>query len=124
MTDEEVMQKNLTLSFEFSLYVTEHPSLQARFPRRAASCSCRATTLNLPEPIRRLRRERNNSTISPIAQWCLSRSNVFCPLVPESNIRALRLLPKSSRLLDRRRRFVALARPSTLMAMSDICGKG
>ena len=32
MTDEEVMQKNLTLSFEFSLYVTEHPEFASKIP--------------------------------------------------------------------------------------------
>ncbi len=32
MTDEEVMQKNLTLSFEFSLYVTEHPEFASTIP--------------------------------------------------------------------------------------------
>ena len=33
MTDEEVMQKNLTLSFEFSLYVTEHPEFASKIPK-------------------------------------------------------------------------------------------
>lgn len=32
MTDEEVIQKNLTLSFEFSLYVTEHPEFASTIP--------------------------------------------------------------------------------------------
>lgn len=32
MTDEEVMGKNLTLSFEFSLYVTEHPEFASEIP--------------------------------------------------------------------------------------------
>ena len=32
MTDEEVMGKNLTLSFEFSLYLTEHPEFASKIP--------------------------------------------------------------------------------------------
>jgi Family of unknown function (DUF5647) len=32
MTDDEVIQKNLTLSFEFSLYVTEHPEFASSIP--------------------------------------------------------------------------------------------
>lgn len=32
MTDEEVMEKNLTLAFEFSLYVTEHPEFASQIP--------------------------------------------------------------------------------------------
>jgi len=32
MTFEEIMEKNLTLSFEFSLYVAQHPEFAAQFP--------------------------------------------------------------------------------------------
>ncbi len=32
MTYEEIMEKNLTLSFEFSLYVTQHPEFASRIP--------------------------------------------------------------------------------------------
>lgn len=32
MTNEEIMEKNLTLSFELSLYVTEHPEFARQIP--------------------------------------------------------------------------------------------
>ena len=32
MTTEEIMEKNLTLSFEFSLYVTQHPEFASQIP--------------------------------------------------------------------------------------------
>jgi len=32
MPNAEIMEKNLTLSFEFSLYVTEHPEFAKRIP--------------------------------------------------------------------------------------------
>jgi len=32
MTFEEMMEKNLTLSFEFSLYVTQHPEFAGQIP--------------------------------------------------------------------------------------------
>ena len=32
MTHEEIMEKNLTLSFEFSLYVMQHPEFAKRIP--------------------------------------------------------------------------------------------
>jgi hypothetical protein len=32
MTYEEIMEKNLTLSFEFSLYVAQHPEFAKRIP--------------------------------------------------------------------------------------------
>ena len=32
MTFEEIMEKNLTLSFEFSLYVTQHPEFASQIP--------------------------------------------------------------------------------------------
>lgn len=32
MTDDEVMEKNLTLSFEFSLYVAQHPEFARQIP--------------------------------------------------------------------------------------------
>lgn len=32
MTNEEIMEKNLTLSFEFSLYVAQHPEFASRIP--------------------------------------------------------------------------------------------
>lgn len=35
MTPEEIMEKNTTLSFEFSLYVLEHPEFARRIPRGA-----------------------------------------------------------------------------------------
>jgi len=35
MTEEEIMAKNITLSFEFSLYVMEHPEFAEQIPRDA-----------------------------------------------------------------------------------------
>ena len=35
MTNEQIMQKNLTLSFEFSLYVAEHPEFARQIPPNA-----------------------------------------------------------------------------------------
>lgn len=35
MTYEEIMAKNLTLSFEFSLYVAEHPEFARQIPANA-----------------------------------------------------------------------------------------
>lgn len=32
MADDEVMEKNLTLSFEFSLYVAQHPEFARQIP--------------------------------------------------------------------------------------------
>ena len=32
MTPTEIMEKNLTLSFEFSLYVAQHPEFASRIP--------------------------------------------------------------------------------------------
>jgi hypothetical protein len=32
MTDAEIMEKNLTLSFEFSLYVIQHPEFASQIP--------------------------------------------------------------------------------------------
>ena len=35
MTYEEIMEKNLTLSFEFSLYVAQHPEFANRIPHNS-----------------------------------------------------------------------------------------
>lgn len=35
MTEEEIMGKNITLSFEFSLYVMEHPEFAKQIPKEA-----------------------------------------------------------------------------------------
>lgn len=35
LTDREIMEKNITLSFEFSLYVMEHPELADQIPEDA-----------------------------------------------------------------------------------------
>ena len=35
MTDEEALEKNLTLSFEFSLYLMEHPEFASKIPDRS-----------------------------------------------------------------------------------------
>jgi hypothetical protein len=35
LTKEEVIERNITLSFEFSLYVMEHPSFARQIPRDA-----------------------------------------------------------------------------------------
>lgn len=35
MTEEEIMEKNITLSFEFSLYVMEHPEFAEQIPQDA-----------------------------------------------------------------------------------------
>jgi len=35
MTYEEIVEKNLTLSFEFSLYLAEHPDFASRIPPNA-----------------------------------------------------------------------------------------
>jgi len=35
MTEEEIMEKNVTLSFEFSLYVIEHPEFAQQIPKEA-----------------------------------------------------------------------------------------
>ena len=35
MTEEEIMEKNITLSFEFSLYVMEHPEFAKQIPKEA-----------------------------------------------------------------------------------------
>ena len=35
MTDEEAIEKNLTLSFEFSLYLMEHPEFASKIPNHS-----------------------------------------------------------------------------------------
>jgi hypothetical protein len=35
MTEEEIMEKNITLSFEFSLYTMEHPEFAKQIPKDA-----------------------------------------------------------------------------------------
>ena len=45
MTYEEIMEKNLTLSFEFSLYVTQHPDFAAQIP-----ANCRVVLLPGDDP--------------------------------------------------------------------------
>src|SRR2546425_262899 len=35
VTDEEALEKNLTLSFEFSLYLMEHPEFASKIPDRS-----------------------------------------------------------------------------------------
>ena len=34
MTYDEIMEKNLTLSFEFSLYLSQHPEFASQIPTR------------------------------------------------------------------------------------------
>ncbi len=45
MTEEEVMEKNLTLSFEFSLYVAQHPEFASQIPS-----DCRVVLLPGDDP--------------------------------------------------------------------------
>jgi len=102
MTDEEVMQKNLTLSFEFSLYVTEHPEFARKIPKDSRVVLLPGDDPELARINQEIAKKAKRFDDEPNRSVILSRSSACCRPVPESSVPALRLSLKSSRLRNLR----------------------
>lgn len=84
-TAEEIMEKNITLSFEFSLYVMEHPGFAKQIPKEA-----RVVLLPKDDPeLSRINREAAEGAKA-------FDDEPHCPVV---YIEFERLLPARSRLV-------------------------
>jgi len=88
MTEEEIVGKNITLSFEFSLYVMEHPEFAKEIPQEA-----RVVLLPQDDP-----------ELSRINRETAERAKAFDdePHRPVVFVEFERLLPARSRLVSPR----------------------
>jgi len=88
LSEEEIMEKNITLSFEFSLYVMEHPEFAKQIPKEA-----RVVLLPKDDP-----------ELSRVNREAAERAKAFddAPHRPVVFIEFERLLPVRSRLVGPR----------------------
>jgi hypothetical protein len=88
MTEREIMEKNITLSFEFSLYVMEHPEFAERIPEGAR-------VVLLP---------KNDPELSRINRGLVTRAQAIDddPARPVVYVEFERLRPARSRLVGPR----------------------